>query len=159
MKTTRKNRQILLGTKTLYLSSTYVGLKYRRKTKQADTMTHMDYSNMVKEIGEFIGKGLLEGRIWQLPKAWGILMIRQKKYNRNHKGYTMAWGDNKKHNRQYGEYHYFDGSLDPIARIFWSFADVKHENAQLYCFRASKAIKTPLHIRLRVHKQTYIRLY
>lgn len=124
-----------------------------------DTMTHTEYTKMVSEIGYFIGKGLLEGRIWQLPKAWGILMIRQKRYHRNRKAYTMAWGDNKKNNRQYGEYHYFDGSLDPIARIFWSFAGVKHENAQMYCFRASRSIKDPLHIRLRVHKQTYIRLY
>jgi hypothetical protein len=132
--------------------------KFKNNSGRHD-ITLVQYRKMFADIIKLMRTGLLNGRIWQLPKAMGTMYIRQKLYGKNQCGIVMAWGDNVRNKRGYGEYHYFDGSLDPIARISWSWSGVKHENHTLYTFRACESFKRELHQRLRVHKQTYIRLY
>lgn len=154
--TQKKRKPKLIGGKTKYLVHESVWRRYVKKT--GSKVTHQEYSEMIRTLGEYIARGLLEGRIWHLPKAWGVILIRQKKNDRHH-GIVMAWGDNVSKKRKYGEYHYFDGALDPIARTYWSFSGVKHKHVNWYTFRPCEWIKRAVHIRIRVHKQTYIRLY
>jgi len=149
-------RSRVVGIKTWSCNEQRHYAKFKRATKSK--LTKEEYLEKVNTITDYIRERVVNGAIFALPNNSGSLYVRQKLNKLTTARIVPAYGENKKNGYGWNDSRYFDGTLDPIAKIMWSLHQVKLPNVTAYTFRPCTKFRKGV-VQFLKEKNTYLRLH